>query len=218
VDIIINLVFSLDFRSGYVHDRPPFDVVKNIIIAANCYDFDQFVKFSTKCMKAFFPRNVQDITSSDIPNSIEAIVLAREYSVHTILPAAFYQLARTKPSINDDELKKLEIGDFIMLSNVQKQSMLLWDDIFEIVGHNCQLADCVIFHTQHVQGIKKRYPLDPIMGMHKLIKYDWVAAKEYCPTASKNVVNKLRTRRLQFWDDMKVWLECDDSDSDSETN
>lgn len=156
-------------------------------------------------MKAFFPQNVEDVTSSAIPNSIEAIALARDYNIAAVLPAAFYQLARTT-LVNSNELEKLKHRDLVLVSNFQKKVALFWDDIFETVGHDCRVAKCVMFHTQHVHSIKKIYPLDPIMGMHKLIEYNWIAAKEYCPTASKDVVNKLKMGRLQFWDKMKVWL------------
>ena len=198
------------FYSEYVNNRPSFNVLKEILAAADFYRFDKFLKFATECIIALFPQTVQAITSTEIPNSFEAVSVAREYDIHEIWPASFYQLARLKPPINNDEFRNLTRADLVKLLDLQKRIVLFWNDILDIVAHDCKVPNCVMFHTEQVRLIKKKHPLDPIVGISRLIKRDWgTGDARSCGRPLEEFINKLRTARLKFWDEMTEMLDPD---------
>lgn len=99
--------------------------------------------------------------------------------------------------------------------NFQKNIKLLWDKIIEIVGHQCQIPQCVMPHTQYLLTIKK-YPFKPIVGISKLINHNWSAKGLLLPRRMEGAAGlkvELRYFGTIWWLDL-MGLGSDNSKAD----
>ncbi|KAF8153419.1 hypothetical protein B0H34DRAFT_723495 [Crassisporium funariophilum] len=213
------LLSTMDKAIQYAFERPAFDLLQDILVAAQFYEFTEFASFAERGIKLLFSNDVADLTGENIPNAGAAVDLARWYEIKEVLPCAFYQLARRQPvsstkvgetdvspSDEDDPLVDLGLADCRALIDIQKHLALAWDGIIAIMESKCPQPKCswVDFPSRTVFTIKRNHPFDPLIAIEKLIKHDW-HTRGHCTHQQKAFVTNLEKERGRIWDGLKIW-------------
>ena len=204
--------------SDFAHKPPDMNTLSQILEASNFFRMSRYREYAVQVLEGLFPKAFRRLPEVS-PHAARAVDLGRTFHIDTILPHAFYDLARIPPQApedithdaEDNLVPKISIKDMQFLLHLQKRLSMAWDDIMAKTETKCNRVECSSTHRlPALLSIKQRYPLDPLLGINELLKIKLtMKGPAYCEVASNRVQADLKTLRTQIWCNIRKWIGVD---------
>jgi len=214
-----HLLTFLEFLCrDYVYEPPKLETIHRLLASSSYFRVWRYYDFCVQFLCQLFPKAIPTVPDVS-PHAAYGVILGREHGIKEILPRAFYDLARSQPravgvdngvAVEPDS-PTIDIKDMHCLLDVQKRLVMSWDEIVAKSEPTCVTAtryDCGTAHrlTTILASTRKRYPLDPMVGIREILKTKLVSKEGYCEAASEKVHAELKALGAQIWADFKKWI------------
>ncbi|KAJ7812715.1 hypothetical protein B0H14DRAFT_1451894 [Mycena olivaceomarginata] len=209
---------------------PPFLTLAAIFRAATTFKFHKFRQYTSRYLLEWFSDDVDELSSSVLPQPAAAVLLGRTWNLPGILKRAFYELLRTKPDeppTRDDEtvnmsnrLQGWEMADITRLGEAQKHLTAAWLSVLTIATSDtcktpCPASKRTASSTAAIAEVVLKYQLDPICGLDALMAGNW-APIHGCKVCGIKRKSSFAKKKVQIWEDMDVWLAIPVEDEEEE--
>ncbi|KAJ7352175.1 hypothetical protein DFH08DRAFT_934656 [Mycena albidolilacea] len=194
-----------------------------IFRAATTFKFHKFRQYTSRYLLEWFSDDVDELSSSVLPQPAAAVLLGRTWNLPGILKRAFYELLRTKPDeppTRDDEtvnmsnrLEGWEMVDITRLGEAQKHLTAAWLSVLTTANSDTVEANRKL-DSSHCRGraqisarsnLRPRCPNGGELGIDPRLQGLWYQQK-----------SSFAKKKVQIWEDMDVWLAIPVEDEEEE--
>lgn len=217
---------AFDDAISYYHEEPPFEIVAAILRASTFFRVSNFRNWAVRILEEKWSSDLADVFPEPISYARESVILARKFSVPTILKRALYELVRHED--DDDDYKFQSCESRPRLSDKDTKSLnralrLLVPKWLSVTSHSspdfghcpAQNAECTTADPRATQeahrnlvilsGIQNDYSGDPLSGLQAMMEAPW-EEQGFCQQCVAMRRTAWENTRERIWADCDIWF------------